>query len=77
MVLRRGLALTGAGALFGLLLSVPGTRLLDSQLYGVRAGDPLTYAALLALLLGAAALASDLPARRAARVDPVETLRDG
>ncbi len=77
MVLRRGLALTAVGAAVGVLLSVPGTRLLDSQLYGVHAGDPLTYVALLALLLGAAALASDLPARRAARVDPVETLRDG
>ncbi len=77
MVLRRGLALTGAGAVLGLLLSVPGTRLLDSQLYGVHAGDPLTYVGLLVLLLAAAALASDLPARRAARVDPVETLRDG
>jgi predicted permease len=76
MVLRRGLALTGAGAALGVLLSLPGTRLLDSQLYGVRAGDPVTYVALLAMLLAAAALASDLPARRASRVDPVETLRD-
>jgi len=77
MVLRRGLALTGVGAVLGLLLSWPGTHLLDSQLYGVRAGDPLTYVGLLVLLLVAAAVASDLPARRAARVDPVETLRSG
>ncbi len=76
MVLRRGLALTGAGAALGLLLSIPATRLLDAQLYGVTAGDPVTYAALLVLLLAAAALASDLPARRAARVDPAETLRE-
>jgi len=76
MVLRRGLALTGAGAAVGLALSLPATRLLDAQLYGVAPGDPVTYVALLVLLLLAAALASDLPARRAAKVDPAETLRE-
>ncbi len=76
MVLRRGLLLTGAGAAIGLLLSLPATRLLDAQLYGVTAGDPVTYVGLLVLLLAAAALASDLPARRAATVDPAETLRE-
>jgi putative ABC transport system permease protein len=76
MVLRRGLALTGAGATIGFVLSLPATRLLDAQLYGVAPGDPVTYVGLLVLLLLAAALASDLPARRAAKVDPAETLRE-
>jgi putative ABC transport system permease protein len=77
MILRRGLLLTGAGTLLGLAVAVPGTRLLESQLYGVTPGDPLTYGALLVLLLAAGALASDLPARRAAAMDPAEVLRDG
>lgn len=77
MVLRRGLLLTGAGAAVGLVLSVPATRLLETQLYGVTSGDPVTYGVLLTLLFAAAALASDLPARRASKVDPVETLKEG
>jgi predicted permease len=77
MVLRRGLALTAAGVLVGLVLSVLATRLLESQLYGVSATDPITYGGLLLVLFAGAALASDLPARRASSVDPVETLREG
>ena len=77
MVLGRGLLLTGAGIALGLLAAVPGTRLLESQLYGVTSSDPLTYVALLFLLLGAGALASDLPARRAAVTDPADVLREG
>jgi putative ABC transport system permease protein len=77
MVLRRGLLLTGLGMGLGLLVAVPGTRLLESQLYGVTAGDPLTFGTLLVLLLGAGALASDIPARQAAGLDPAEVLREG
>jgi putative ABC transport system permease protein len=44
-------------------------------LYGVRAGDPLTLAAVSLVLAGAAAPAIAVPARRAARTDPVEALR--
>jgi putative ABC transport system permease protein len=51
------------------------TRVLRSQLYGVSPTDPPTFAAVAALLLAAATLASYLPARRAARVDPVIALR--
>jgi hypothetical protein len=76
MVLTRGLFLTGAGMALGLLAALPGGRLLESQLYGVTPGDPLTYGVLLLLLLAAGALASDLPARRAAAVDPAEILRE-
>jgi ABC-type antimicrobial peptide transport system permease subunit len=77
MVLRRGLLLTGAGMVLGLLAAVPCARLLESQLYGVTVGDPLTYGALLLLLLGTGALASDLPARQAAALDPAEVLKEG
>lgn len=77
MIVRRGLVLTATGAVAGTVLSLPATRLLESQFYGVTSGDPTTYAALLILLFAAAALASDLPARRASGVDPVEVLRDG
>ncbi|MGW8267423.1 MAG: ABC transporter permease [Longimicrobiales bacterium] len=77
MILRRGLLLTGAGTALGFLAAVPGTRLLESQLYGVTAGDPLTHGALLLFLLGAGAMASDVPARRAAALDPAEVLKEG
>jgi hypothetical protein len=77
MVVRRGLTLTMAGALVGLALALPSTRILRSQLYGLTAGDPVTYVATLVLLLLAGAVASDVPARRAARVDPVTTLKEG
>jgi hypothetical protein len=77
MVLGRGLALTAAGALLGLLVAVPATRVLKSQLYGVSAGDPATYVGILVLLAVAAALASDSPARRASATDPARVLREG
>lgn len=77
MVLRRGLTLTLIGAALGLAAAFPTVRLLQSQLYGVTTWDPVTYVGLLLVLLGAAAAASYLPARRASRLDPVEVLREG
>ena len=64
-----------AGALAGLVAAAPLTRLLESQLYGVAPHDAATLAAGLIGLLAAGALASDLPARRAARLDPAAALR--
>lgn len=72
---RRGLALTLAGLAIGLLLSALASRLLTTLLYDVRPDYVPTGAAVALLLLGVAALASFLPARRASRIDPVMALR--
>jgi len=75
MFVRHGLVLAGIGVALGLAAAAGLTRLMSSLLFGIKPLDPLTYAAG-ALLLGlAAALASYLPARRAAAVDPVEALK--
>ena len=63
-----GIALGAAGA-YGL------TRLMDGLLFGVTATDPLTFIAVSLFLAGVAAVASAIPARRAARVDPVSVLK--
>jgi predicted permease len=75
LVMRQGARLTGAGILVGLLGAFAFTRVLQSFLYGVSARDPLTYAALAALLAAIALLATWLPAVRAARVDPILSIR--
>ncbi|HEU5415765.1 MAG TPA: FtsX-like permease family protein [Candidatus Angelobacter sp.] len=75
MIVRQGLMLAILGALIGSAASLGASRLLQSLLYGVRAGDPLTlmFVALLVLLVGL--LACFLPARRATNVDPLVALR--
>ncbi|MFN2507505.1 MAG: ABC transporter permease [Chthoniobacterales bacterium] len=75
MMLRQSLTLVGLGIAMGIGASSLGTRLLRSLLYGVGATDPWTYAGVVALLGGAALLASYIPARRAMRVDPTVALR--
>ena len=75
MVIRQGLALTLAGVLLGTAGAYAVTRVLRSLLYGVGERDPVTFVGV-AVLLGAVALfASWLPARRAARVDPLAAIR--
>jgi ABC-type antimicrobial peptide transport system permease subunit len=74
MFVRQGMALTGVGAAVGLLTAVGVSQWMSSLLFGVERLDPPTYAAVLAVLGLAAALASYIPARRAAAVDPVKTL---
>jgi ABC-type antimicrobial peptide transport system permease subunit len=76
MVVGRGLALTGAGLAIGLALAAAGTRSMKTMLYGVDALDPATYAGVSGLLCAIAALACWIPARRAARVDPIVVLRE-
>ncbi len=74
-VLRAGVTLAVVGLLVGLVGAWAANRLLESLVWGVGGGDPWALGGATVLLLGTAALASWLPARRAGRVDPVETLR--
>jgi putative ABC transport system permease protein len=75
MYVRHGLLLAAIGAAIGLAAAAGLTRLMSSLLFGVTALDPVTYAAVSALLILAALLASYLPARRALAIDPVQALR--
>jgi macrolide transport system ATP-binding/permease protein len=75
MFVRDALALSGSGIGIGLAASLGLMRLVKSLLFGIGPFDPLTYIAVPIVLGGAAVLASYLPARRAAAVDPAETLR--
>jgi len=75
MFLRRGLVLTVTGAVIGLAGAVGLSRFLSALLFDVRPLDPTAYVAAGTVLLVAAAVASYIPARRAARVDPMEALR--
>jgi predicted permease len=75
MFVRQGLLLAAVGAVLGLVAAAGLTRLMSSLLFKTAALDPVTYAAVSAVLILAAALASYFPARRATAVDPVEALR--
>jgi predicted permease len=75
MFVGHALRLAAAGVLFGLAAAFGLMRLLSSLLFGIRAADPVTYLAISLGLIAIAALASYLPARRAAKVDPVGALR--
>ena len=77
VVVRDAMAVVGVGLAAGAIGALLMTRLLSSLLYGVSATDPATFAAVPLLLLAAAWAASDLPARRATRVDPAAALRGG
>ena len=75
LVMRQDLAVVAAGMLAGLVLSVVAARAAASLLFGVTAGDAVSYAVGLTLLFSAGAVACVGPARRAARVDPVTIMR--
>ena len=76
LVLGQGARMVVLGLIIGLLAAAGLGRLLTSLLYGVKATDPLTLAAVVVVLGAAALLASYLPARRAMRVDPLVALRE-
>jgi predicted lysophospholipase L1 biosynthesis ABC-type transport system permease subunit len=75
MVLRDGMKLAGIGIALGILGLLVATRLLQSQLYSVKATDLLTLASAVAGIAAVAAAACYFPARRAMRVDPLVALR--
>jgi predicted lysophospholipase L1 biosynthesis ABC-type transport system permease subunit len=75
MFLRQGLTLAVAGGAIGLVAAAALGRSMSSLLFGVDALDPTAYVSALGITLAAAALASYVPARRAAAIDPIETLK--
>jgi ABC-type antimicrobial peptide transport system permease subunit len=75
MVVSQALGLGAAGLGVGLAGALALTRVLGSLLFGVSAADPLTFAAVCALLMAVVASAAYLPARRATHVDPIVALR--
>jgi putative ABC transport system permease protein len=75
LVVGQAMTLVGISLALGLIGAFGATRLLNSLLYGIRAWDPLTFVAIVFLISIVAFLAAWLPARRAARVDPVIALR--
>jgi putative ABC transport system permease protein len=75
MIVNEGMQLAGLGLLLGLVGAIVGTKYLESQLYGVRARDPLTFLSVAASLALVALAACYFPARRATKVDPLTALR--
>ena len=75
MVVRQGLVLAVIGVGIGLAGALALSRLISSLLYGIAPHDPLTLGVVTVGLLAVAAVASWLPAMRAARIDPIEALR--
>jgi putative ABC transport system permease protein len=74
-VVLQGLELAGIGVAIGIALALLGSRLMDSLVYGVSTRDPVTYGAVALSLVAVAALASWIPAQRAASVEPAVALR--
>jgi putative ABC transport system permease protein len=75
LVVGQGMRMTIIGVALGVAASLALTRLLASQLFGVKATDPMVFTATALVLVGAAFVACYLPARRATRVDPIIVLR--
>ena len=75
MLIGQGMVQIGIGVVLGLTGAWALTRIMKSLLFGVSATDPLTFAGVAMLLAAVALLACYIPARRAARVDPMQALR--
>ena len=75
LILRRGMFLAGCGIVAGTIVTLLLARFASTLLYGIKPTDPLTYAAVISSLVGVATLASLVPARRAASVDPLVAMQ--
>ncbi len=75
MVLRETVVLAGIGIVIGIVVALAASRVISSLLYGLKPTAPLSIAMAALLMAGTAALAGYTPARRAAKVDPMEALR--
>jgi ABC-type antimicrobial peptide transport system permease subunit len=75
LVIWQGMRLAGLGVVLGVAFALLLGRVIAGLLYGIPPHDPATFAAVVALLLGAALLACFIPARRASRVDPLIALK--
>jgi ABC-type antimicrobial peptide transport system permease subunit len=75
MILKESLALALAGTVIGVPVALMATRLIANRLFGISAGDPVTIGGVVLLMTAVAVLAGFLPARRAARVDPLVAVR--
>jgi len=75
MVLRQTLLLIAIGVAIGIPVALAAARLIVSQLYGLKPSDPFTVVSAVLVMAGVGLLAGYLPARRAAKVDPVVALR--
>ena len=75
LVVRQGMTLTGLGVVIGLAAAFAASQAIATLLFGISPLDPLTYFGVIALLLTVSAIACWVPARRAARVDPMVALR--
>jgi ABC-type antimicrobial peptide transport system permease subunit len=75
LLLKQGLRLTLLGVVIGIAGAIGLTRLLERLLFGVKPTDPVTFAIVVVLLMSVALIACYIPARRAAKVDPLVSLR--
>jgi ABC-type antimicrobial peptide transport system permease subunit len=75
LVLKQGFSLTFAGVLLGAVLGLIAVRFMKSLLYGITSSSPATYLGVMAIVSFVALVASFIPARRAASIDPVRSLR--
>jgi len=75
LVLREGLWQVALGVALRIPMALAATRLIASQLFGVRVGDPVTLALVALMMLAVASVATYFPARRATKADPIVALR--
>jgi ABC-type antimicrobial peptide transport system permease subunit len=76
MILRKGMVLAVAGMAVGFVFSLGVSQLMRSFLIGIAPADPVTFVFAAIVIVAVAAMASWIPARRAAQIDPMETLRN-